>query len=86
MFDGRGRLDEDATASHVDRLVQEGAHGVVVGGTSGEFAALNEAERLRIIRLGVAAAGGRVPVIAGTGHVSTRQTIDLTRTSAAAGR
>jgi 4-hydroxy-tetrahydrodipicolinate synthase len=85
MFDGHGRLDEDATASHVDRLVRQGAHGVVVGGTSGEFAALNEAERLQIIRVGVAAAAGRVPVIAGTGHVSTKQTIDLTQQAAAAG-
>ena len=85
MFDNRGRLDEDATAAHIDRLIREGAHGVVVGGTSGEFAALNEAERLQIIRLGVAAAAGRVPVIAGTGHVSTSQTIDLTQRAAGEG-
>jgi 4-hydroxy-tetrahydrodipicolinate synthase len=52
---------------------------VVVGGTSGEFALLNEAERVRLIEIGVEAAAGRVPVIAGTGYVATRETIRLTR-------
>ena len=32
MFDAAGRLDEEATAAHLDRLIADGAHGVVVGG------------------------------------------------------
>ena len=78
MFDTAGRLDEAATAAHVDRLIADGAHGVVVAGTSGEFVTLDEAERRRVIEVGVAAARGRVPVIAGTGYASTRATIALT--------
>jgi 4-hydroxy-tetrahydrodipicolinate synthase len=70
MFDGDGGLDEEATAAHIDRLIRDGAHGV--GGTSGEFIALDDAERRRVIDVGVQAAAGRVPVIAGTGYASTR--------------
>jgi 4-hydroxy-tetrahydrodipicolinate synthase len=85
MFDADGRLDDDATARHIDRLIQYGAHGVVVGGTSGEFISLDDAERRRLIEVGVQAAAGRVPVIAGTGHASTRHTIELTEHAARVG-
>ena len=85
MFDASGRLDEAATGAHVDRLIADGAHGIVVGGTSGEFVTLDEAERRRVIEVGVAAARGRVPVIAGTGYASTRATIRLTAEAAETG-
>jgi 4-hydroxy-tetrahydrodipicolinate synthase len=82
MFDAQGRLDEEATAAHLDHLVREGAHGVVVAGTSGEFIALDDAERRRIVACAVAAVRGRVPVIAGTGSASTPGTIALTKEAA----
>jgi 4-hydroxy-tetrahydrodipicolinate synthase len=85
MFDRDGRLDEDATARHIDRLIGDGAHGVVVAGTSGEFIGLDDEERRRIVDLAVATAAGRVPVIAGTGHYSTRETIRLTEYAGRAG-
>ena len=85
MFHADGRLDEAATAAHVDRLIADGAHGIVVAGTSGEFVSLDEAERRRIIDVGILAARGRVPVIAGTGYASTRATIALTEYAATAG-
>ena len=85
MFDAAGRLDEDATTAHLERLIGDGAHGVVVGGTSGEFVALNQHERERLIDVAVAAVRGRVPVIAGTGWVSTAETVQLTRYAADAG-
>jgi 4-hydroxy-tetrahydrodipicolinate synthase len=85
MFGSDGELDEQATAEHLDRLVREGAHGVVVGGTSGEFVALTERERERLIEVAVRTVNGRVPVIAGTGWFSTAQTVALTRFAAEAG-
>src|SRR5689334_1452019 len=85
MFDEQGRLDEDATADHLDHLIADGAHGLVVAGTSGEFIGLTEEERRRIIDVGVAAARGRVPVIAGTGWFSTAETIRLTEYAGRAG-
>jgi 4-hydroxy-tetrahydrodipicolinate synthase len=79
MFGADGELDDDATAAHIERLIADGADGVVVGGTSGEFALLDPAERIRLIEVGIEAARGRVPVIAGTGYTSTRETVALTR-------
>src|SRR3954451_4462543 len=85
MFDDAGALFEDARAAHLERLLADGAHGVVVGGTSGEFISLTEAERRRLIEVGVEAIGGRVPVVAGTGWFSTAETIRLTRFAEEAG-
>jgi 4-hydroxy-tetrahydrodipicolinate synthase len=85
MFDASGRLDEGATAEHARSLVAQGAHGIVVAGTSGEFITLDEDERRRVIDGVVRAVGDRVPVIAGTGTASTEGTIALTRHAADAG-
>ena len=65
-------------ATH-DRLLAAGVHGLFVLGTTGEFFALDEAEKQSIIAETVALAAKRVPVIAGTGAESTRETIRLTQ-------
>lgn len=85
MFDAVGRLDEAATAAHIERLVDDGAHGVVVAGTSGEFVTMDDADRRRTIEVAVKAVRGRVPVIAGTGYASTAATIRLTEYAASVG-
>lgn len=85
LFDANGELDEDGTAEHLDWLIGQGAHGLLVAGTSGEFIGMTDPERRRVIDIAVDVASGRVPVIAGTGHYSTRATIDLTRYAETAG-
>ena len=79
MFTVDGEIDEAGTARHVEYLIRSGAHGLVAAGTSGEFISLDNDERLRVIRVVIDAAAGRVPVYAGTGHYSTRHTIALTQ-------
>jgi dihydrodipicolinate synthase/N-acetylneuraminate lyase len=61
----------------VDRLVGAGVGGLVPGGSTGEFTTLTNAERRRLVEATVEAAGGRVPVVAGTGALSTRETVEL---------
>lgn len=85
MFDATGRLDEASTAAHIERLLENGAHGVVIAGTSGEFVTMDDADRQRTIEVAVKAVRGRVPVIAGTGYVSTAATIRLTEYAASVG-
>ncbi|WP_432970638.1 dihydrodipicolinate synthase family protein [Dactylosporangium sp. CA-233914] len=85
MFNADGSIDESATAAHVRSLVEDGAHGVVVGGTSGEFVTMTDEERIRVVELAVDAVAGRVPVIAGTGAPGTAQTIALTAAAADVG-
>ncbi len=77
MFDRENELDEDATALHWDWLIRQGVDGLVIAGTSGEFIALENHERIRLFRLARDVAAGRVPLILGTGHYSTRLTIEL---------
>ena len=70
-------VDADALAAIVDRLVGAGVAGLVPGGSTGEFTTLTNAERRAVIETSVEAAAGRVPVVAGTGALSTRETVEL---------
>ncbi len=72
-----GAVDSDALAAIVDRLVRAGVGGLVPGGSTGEFTTLTHAERREVIEVTVEAAAGRVPVVAGTGALSTCETVEL---------
>ncbi|MGN6230449.1 MAG: 4-hydroxy-tetrahydrodipicolinate synthase [Trinickia sp.] len=70
-------IDERGLRTLVDKLIDAGVHGVFVLGTNGEFIAMTEDEKLRVARIAVDQARGRVPVIAGTGAYATRDVIAL---------
>lgn len=76
-FTARQEVDEAALGGLIESLIDAGVHGLFVLGTNGEFFALREDEKVRIARLTVEAAAGRVPVIAGTGAFATRDVIEL---------
>jgi len=78
-------IDAVALEAHVDRLIREGAHGFVPGGSTGEFTTLTLDERKQLTELVVKAASGRVPVVAGTGALSTRDAIELATHAAETG-
>jgi 4-hydroxy-tetrahydrodipicolinate synthase len=78
-------IDAAALEAHVDRLIREGVHGLVPGGSTGEFTTLTLDERKQLTELVVKAADGRVPVVAGTGALSTRDAVDLAAHAAQAG-
>jgi dihydrodipicolinate synthase/N-acetylneuraminate lyase len=78
MFDRDNRLDEETTARHWEWLIEkQQVDGLVIAGTSGEFIAMESEERKRVFRLAKDVVGGRVPVIYGSGHYSTKITIEL---------
>jgi 4-hydroxy-tetrahydrodipicolinate synthase len=70
-------IDTGALAASVDRLIGAGVAGLVPGGSTGEFTTLSHAERRELVETTVQAAAGRVPVVAGSGALSTRETVDL---------
>jgi 4-hydroxy-tetrahydrodipicolinate synthase len=78
-------IDTRSLAAIVDRLVDAGVGGLVPGGSTGEFTTLSHAERRELIEATVAAADGRVPVVAGTGALSTRETVELSAHAERAG-
>ncbi len=80
-----GAVDVDTYAALVDWHVQEGSHGVVVCGTSGEPSVLTTAERRQLAEVAIEAADGRISVVVATGSQSHAETVDLTEHAAAAG-
>lgn len=65
--------------------IDQGTHGIVSVGTTGEAPTLSVTEHSKVINKTIEYVNGRVPVIAGTGGNSTRDSIALTREAKAAG-
>ena len=82
---GDGAVDERAFGDLVEWQIAEGTEGLIPVGTTGESPTLSHEEHKRVVELCVAAARGRVPVVAGTGSNSTEEAIGLTRHAKAAG-
>jgi 4-hydroxy-tetrahydrodipicolinate synthase len=74
-----GSIDEDAFRRIVEWQINEGTHGLVPVGTTGESPTLSHAEHKRLVELTVETARGRVPVIAGAGSNATSEAVDFTR-------
>jgi len=84
-FDAEDRLDEGAVAAHTEWLIAQGIEGLCPAGTTGEFLYLTQQEKIRIVSASVAAAKGRVPVIAGVWALHEAERIDLTKAAQNAG-
>lgn len=84
-FDKNGNIDFQKTTQLVDYLINNGSDSLVVAGTTGESPTLTSEEKMALLKHVVQAAGGRVPVIAGTGSNNTKDSIDLTKKAEAAG-
>ncbi|MGB5091791.1 MAG: 4-hydroxy-tetrahydrodipicolinate synthase [Parvibaculum sp.] len=74
-----GQVDEDAFAKLVEWQIQEGTHGLVPCGTTGESPTLSHAEHRRVVEICVEVTKRRVPVIAGAGSNNTLEAIELTK-------
>jgi 4-hydroxy-tetrahydrodipicolinate synthase len=80
-----GKVDVPAFRKLVEWQIDQGTHGLVPCGTTGESPTLSHEEHRQVIELCIEAAAGRVPVIAGTGSNSTAEAIELTRHAKDAG-
>lgn len=64
-------LDLDATARHIDRLIERGVHGLIVLGTVGENTALEGEEKRALLRTALEVNRGRLPLLTGVAECST---------------
>ncbi len=80
-----GGVDEAALRQLVELQVEAGVDGVVPCGSTGESATLSHDEHRRVVEIVVAAAAGRVQVVAGTGSNNTAEAVELTRHAKQAG-
>jgi 4-hydroxy-tetrahydrodipicolinate synthase len=84
-FASDGEIDEKTLRRLVDRSIDGGVDGVVACGSTGEFAAMSGAERRHLVETVIDQTAGRVPVVAQTGALSTREAVELSRDAQAAG-
>ncbi len=84
-FDESGAVDEAAARRLARDVIEKGSHGIVVAGSTGEAATLNDEEHISLLRAVVDEVGGEALVVCGTGTNDTRHSIELTRAAAEAG-
>jgi dihydrodipicolinate synthase/N-acetylneuraminate lyase len=74
-----GEIDEEGFRRNIDRLLKDGATGVLAGGCTGEFWALDHEERKRLFEIAHDAVAGRGTLLVGSGAVTVEETVALTR-------
>ena len=78
-FQKNGSLDEPSLKKLVRRQIEAGIHFLVPCGTTGESPTLTHEEHLRVVKITVAEAEGKVPVLAGAGGYNTAEVIALAK-------
>ncbi|KAH0042785.1 hypothetical protein KCU80_g2696, partial [Aureobasidium melanogenum] len=78
-------IDAKALDEHIQHLIKAGVHGLVPGGSTGEFSAMTLEERKQLVEICVRSADGRVPVVAGIGTLTTKDGVELAEHAAKAG-
>ncbi|HOO30129.1 MAG TPA: dihydrodipicolinate synthase family protein [Bacillota bacterium] len=84
-LDDDGALDEQAFRRSIRRMVRAGASGIFILGSSGEFAALTDACKARVIETAVDEVGGKMPVLVGVGDTSTARVFENMQAAALPG-
>ncbi len=72
-----GSVDEKGFADFVNWQIEQGTHGLVPVGTTGESPTLTHEEHKRVVEICVEVADGRVPVMAGAGSNNTAESIEF---------
>ena len=72
-----GKIDETALRNLINWHIDEGTHGIVPVGTTGESPTLDHNEHKEVVEIVIDQVNGRVPVIAGAGSNSTAEAISL---------
>jgi 4-hydroxy-tetrahydrodipicolinate synthase len=75
QFSADGSIDIDATQRVLTALVDDGVTGLILLGTCGENNSLDPEEKLKVLRAGVEAVGGRVPLVTGVSEFTTHRAV-----------
>ena len=80
-----GKVDYPSLEELIEFQIENGTHGIVPVGTTGESPTLSHAEHREVIRFTVETVRGRIPVVAGTGSNCTEEAVNLTEFAEKAG-
>ncbi|WP_342512548.1 4-hydroxy-tetrahydrodipicolinate synthase [Sporosarcina sp. FSL K6-1522] len=78
-FSATGDIDYDKTEKLIEHLIANGSDSLVVCGTTGESPTLSVEEKEALFTFAIQTVNKRIPVIAGTGTFSTKETVKLTK-------
>jgi 4-hydroxy-tetrahydrodipicolinate synthase len=84
-LDEYGDIDENILKKLTNFLIESGVHGLFAVSSTGECYGLDFEQKKKILKIVLAENRGRVPVYAGTGLITTRDTIKMTRLAAELG-
>ncbi|NMF96912.1 4-hydroxy-tetrahydrodipicolinate synthase [Aromatoleum toluolicum] len=84
-FSKDGSIHFDTVGRTIDKLIDQGVHGLIVGGTTGEYYALSKDERKRLFDYVADHVKGRVPLMAGINATTTDESLELGQHAKAAG-
>lgn len=84
-FTADGEVDWPAVEKHIDDVINAGADGIVVTGTTGETSTLTDPEKIRLVEVGKDVAAGRARIITGGGSNETAHAMQLAKQSEKAG-
>ena len=80
-----GSIDRDAFAKMIEHLIASGVHGIINGGSTGEYYAQSMEERVELATLSKEIIGDRVSLIIGTGAIQQQDSIRMAKTAAKIG-
>lgn len=80
-----GSINEEGFIQVIEFLIDAGSHGIVVGGTTGEYYAQTLEERVHLLQIAHQAINGRATLMAGVGAIRTEDSIELAQTAAQIG-
>ena len=84
-FKANGKLDEIGLENLILRQIENGVHGIVPCGTTGESPTLTHEEHQEVIKISIDVTKKKIPVIAGTGSNSTNEALEMTASAEEAG-
>ncbi|TFV98752.1 4-hydroxy-tetrahydrodipicolinate synthase [Orlajensenia leifsoniae] len=84
-FTADGEVDWPGVEKHIDDVINSGADGIVVTGTTGETSTLTDQEKLKLVEVGKSVSAGRAKIITGGGSNETAHAIQLAQQSEKAG-
>ncbi|MDA0917163.1 MAG: 4-hydroxy-tetrahydrodipicolinate synthase [Proteobacteria bacterium] len=79
------KVDYDGYKKLIDFQIENGTHGLVPVGTTGESPTLSHDEHKKLVEVCIEQSNGRVPVIAGAGSNSTAEAVDFVKHACSAG-
>jgi 4-hydroxy-tetrahydrodipicolinate synthase len=80
-----GSIDRDAFAKMIEHLIASGVHGIINGGSTGEYYAQSMEERVELATLSKEIIGDRVSLIIGTGAIRLPDSVTMAETAAKIG-